>query len=74
VTGGAKAKVGRGFFTLALFGLGLSLPLLLALASRESQRILEAAARYLHRVPVAIGLLLVALGIWSIYFGAAGQS
>jgi hypothetical protein len=35
---------------------------------------LEAAARYSHRVPVVIGLLLVALGLWSIYFGAAGQT
>ena len=64
------AKVGQGFFMLALFGIGLSLPLLLALAFGPAQRMMEKAGRYTARVPIFIGMLFVALGGWSIWFGA----
>ena len=67
VTG--AAKVGQGFFMLALFGFGLSLPLLVALAFGPAQRAMERLLGYSRRVPVVIGLLFVVLGAWSIWFG-----
>lgn len=63
------AKVGQGFVMLALFGIGLSLPLLLALAFGPAQRFLESLMAYSRRVPVIVGVLFVVIGIWSIYFG-----
>lgn len=63
------AKVGQGFFMLALFGVGLSLPLLVALAFGPAQRVLERLGRYSARVPFIIGALFVGLGAWSIWFG-----
>ena len=63
------AQVWQGFFMLALFGLALSLPLLVALAFGSAQRLLERLARYSERVPVVIGLLFIVLGAWSIYSG-----
>jgi cytochrome c-type biogenesis protein len=63
------AKVGQGFIMLALFGLGLSLPLLVALALGPAQRIVERLGGYSKRAPLAIGALFVAIGAWSIWFG-----
>jgi cytochrome c-type biogenesis protein len=63
------AKVGHGFMMLALFGLGLSLPLLAALAFGRAQRALEWMLGCSRRAPMVIGLLFVLLGAWSIYFG-----
>lgn len=63
------ASVGKGFFMLALFGFGLSLPLLIALAFAPGQRLVEWLGRYSLRVPVVIGALLVLLGAWSIWLG-----
>jgi len=63
------AKVGQGFFMLALFGIGLSLPLLVALAFGPAQRVVERLGRYSARVPFIIGALFIALGAWSIWFG-----
>lgn len=65
------AKVAQGFFVLALFGFALSLPLLVALAFGPTQRMLERLAGYSRRVPVVIGLLFIAIGAWSIYFGVS---
>jgi len=67
------AKIAQGFFTLALFGLGLSLPLLLALAIGPAQRVLESLMAYSRRVPVIVGVLFVVIGIWSIYFGVVAK-
>ncbi len=63
------AQVWQGFFMLALFGLALSLPLLVALSFGSAQRLLERLAKYSQRVPVVIGLLFIVLGAWSIYYG-----
>lgn len=65
------SEVAHGFSMLALFGLGLSLPLLVALALGPAQRIIERLGRYSAQVPVAIGVLFVALGASSIWFGLA---
>jgi cytochrome c-type biogenesis protein len=65
------AKVGQGFAMLALFGLGLSLPLLVALAFGRAQRTLEWLLGYSRRAPIVIGVLFILLGAWSIYFGVS---
>lgn len=65
------AKVAEGFFMLALFGLGLSLPLLAALIFTPAQRVVERLGQYSLRLPLIIGVLFVILGAWSIWFGVA---
>lgn len=69
--GGAAGleRVITGFVSLGLFGFALSLPLALAILWPPARRALERASVLSQRVPVVIGLLLVGLGLWSIYFG-----
>jgi cytochrome c-type biogenesis protein len=58
-----------GFTTLALFGLALSVPLLLVAAVPKLSRALETmhgSPRWLRRI---IGLLLIGMGLWSVWFG-----
>ena len=66
---GGPARVAQGFATLALFGLALSLPLTLALLWAPARLALDQLAALSGRVPVALGLLLIAFGAWSIYLG-----
>jgi cytochrome c-type biogenesis protein len=73
---GASAAAGarggsavQGFLALALFGLALSLPLLVAVFFARARRALDWLAALSRRLPVWTGLLLVALGAWSIWFG-----
>ena len=58
-----------GFVSLALFGLALSLPLLLLILGPGGRRLLDRRTAASERMPVVVGSVLVALGIWSIYFG-----
>lgn len=67
------SQVWQGFFMLSLFGLGLSAPLLVALAVGPAQRFVEWVAGYSRRVPAVIGALFVLLGAWSIWFGLAAR-
>lgn len=64
------AKMAEGFFSLALFGLGLSLPLFIALMFERGRRAIEWLGRYSARVPGVIGVLFLALGGWTIWAGA----
>lgn len=58
-----------GFSMMFLFGLSLSLPLLLfALAPRLSAR-LELFAQKLKRMRWTLGIVFLLLGLWSIWFG-----
>lgn len=59
----------QGFVSLALFGLALSLPLALAVLWGPARRALDRLVALSRRIPVFIGLLLVAIGLWSIYLG-----
>lgn len=59
----------RGFVSLLLFGLALSLPLLLAVLWAPARRALDAVAGLAVRLPRWTGVVLVGLGIWSIGFG-----
>lgn len=72
---GAAAAAGAGggtaldgFASLALFGLALSLPLILAVLFPPGRRVIDRVARYGTRAPAWTGLILVGLGVWSIGF------
>jgi cytochrome c-type biogenesis protein len=66
ITGGT---IVAGFVSLALFGLALSLPLVAAVLFEPARRALDGLARLSQRLPFWTGLLLIALGLWSIGFG-----
>lgn len=68
---GAEPSVARGFVTLAVFGAALSAPLLLALWWPAARRLLDRVSRWADRVPIVLGLALIAVGAWSIYQGLA---
>ena len=68
------ARVAKGFVSLGLFGLALSLPLALAMLWAPARRALDRASVLSRRVPVAIGGVLVVLGAWSIYLALIVKS
>ncbi len=57
-----------GFVSLALFGAALSLPLVVAVAFEPARKVLDQLASVSRRVPVLTGVVLLALGVWSIWF------
>lgn len=65
-TGSAAAS---GFISLGMFGLALSAPLVAAVFFEPARRAIETAARWSSRFPIWTGVLLIALGAWSIRFG-----
>lgn len=66
--GAAGSTLARGFVSLALFGLTLSLPLVVAVFFEPARRGLDWLAGLSRRVPTWTGLLLIVLGVWSIWF------
>ena len=58
-----------GFFSLAIFGTALSLPLVVAVLFAPARRALDRLAGLSARLPFWAGLVLIALGLWSIGFG-----
>jgi cytochrome c-type biogenesis protein len=70
--GAAGATLATGFAALALFGLALSLPLLLAVPFGPARRALDRLAGLSERIPFWTGLLFVVLGVWSIWFALFG--
>jgi len=67
--GGATGRtLASGFLSLALFGFALSLPLVLAVLFRPARRAIDWLAGLSRRLPFWTGLLLIALGLWSIWF------
>jgi cytochrome c-type biogenesis protein len=67
--GGAGGTLAAGFISLGLFGLALSLPLVLAVLFKPARRALDWTAGLSTRLPLWTGLVLIALGLWSIGFG-----
>lgn len=69
--GGAAGTMhaAHGFVSLAVFGLALSLPLTLAILWGPAARVLDWFATLSNRVPVIVGVILIALGALSIYQG-----
>ena len=68
-TGVAGGTLAAGFVSLALFGFALSLPLVVAVLFAPARRALDWLAGLSKRLPFWTGLLLIALGLWSIGFG-----
>jgi cytochrome c-type biogenesis protein len=67
-TGAVGETLAAGFVSLALFGLALSLPLVLAVLLAPARRALDWLAGLSGRVPIGTGILLIVLGLWSIGF------
>ncbi|HML92965.1 cytochrome c biogenesis protein CcdA [Methyloceanibacter sp.] len=67
--GATGATLTSGFIALALFGLGLSLPLIAAVLFKPARRVLDWLAGLSQQMPLWTGLLFIVLGIWSIWFG-----
>lgn len=67
--GAAGRPIATGFVSLALFGVALSLPLVLAAAFAPARRALDWLAGLSRRIPFWTGVVLIALGLWSIGFG-----
>ncbi|MCB1465995.1 MAG: hypothetical protein KDK08_02315 [Rhizobiaceae bacterium] len=68
---GIESGVARGFVTLAIFGAALSAPLLVVLLWTAARQFLDRVSAWSDRVPAILGLILVVLGVWSIYQGMA---
>lgn len=68
-TGASGATVTAGFTALAVFGFFLSAPLVAAVFSARARRLLDWLARQAARFPKWSGVVLIALGAWSIAFG-----
>lgn len=66
--GAAAGTLATGFIALAIFGLALSLPLVLAVLFPPVARALDRFAALSRRIPLWTGLLLITLGLWSIGF------
>lgn len=67
--GASGATLATGFFSLALFGLALSLPLIVAVLFPPVRRALDWIAGLSRRAPFWTSLVLIALGLWSMWFG-----
>ena len=68
-TGARGGSALEGFVALGLFGLALSLPIVVAALFAPARRALDWLASLSRRLPRWTGALLVALGAWSIWFG-----
>jgi cytochrome c-type biogenesis protein len=67
-------RIAQGFVSLSFFGLALSAPLMVAIAWRGGRRFLDRISALTTRAPTWIGLLLIILGLWSIYFGVTAPT
>lgn len=67
--GTSAAELGAGFVSLGLFGLALSLPLVLAVFFAPVRALLDWLASLSRRIPRWTGALFILLGLWSIWFG-----
>lgn len=66
--GAGGATLVGGFSALALFGLALSLPLIVAVLFEPARKALDWLAGLSQRLPFWTGLLLIILGLWSVWF------
>jgi len=67
--GASGRTLASGFAMLALFGFALSLPIVAAALFPRARAVFDWLARLAQRIPVWTGVLFVALGAWSIWFG-----
>jgi cytochrome c-type biogenesis protein len=68
-SGAAGGALASGFVSLAIFGLALSLPLVLAVMFAPARSGLDWLAGLSGRLPFWTGVVLIAIGLWSIGFG-----
>ncbi len=68
-SGAAGGAIFNGFISLGIFGLALSLPLVVAVLFSPARHGLDWLAGLSRRLPFWTGLVLIALGLWSIGFG-----
>lgn len=71
--GASGSTLTAGFVSLALFGVALSLPLVVAVLFEPARGALDWLAGLSRRVPFWSGLVLIGLGLWSIGFGMFAQ-
>lgn len=70
IAGGAGgAALATGFVSLALFGLALSLPILVVVLFPRARAVLDWLAGLSRRRPLWSGIAFILLGLWSIWFG-----
>lgn len=67
--GASGASMLKGFVGLSLFGLALSLPLALGVLIPSVRNLLDRLAGLSRRLPAITGLIMIALGLWSMWFG-----
>lgn len=67
--GAGGAPFLTGFVSLALFGLALSAPLVVAVFFAPARRALDWLAGLTRRMPALAGMVFIALGLWSAWFG-----
>lgn len=67
--GASGATYVTGFLSLGLFGLALSAPLVAAVYFEPARRGLDWIAGLSRRMPVIAGVVFIALGLWSAWFG-----
>lgn len=65
----AGGTLAAGFVSLGLFGLAVSLPLVLAVLFDPARHLLDRLAGLSTRLPLWTGVLLIVLGLWSVGFG-----
>lgn len=66
-------SVARGFLAMAVFGIALSLPLVLVVFSQRARSWLDRAAAAAERLPFWTGAVFIVLGVWSVYFGVTAS-
>ncbi len=71
--GAAGSTFAAGFTSLALFGLALSVPLVLAVFFEPVRRMLDRLAGLSRRIPFWTGIVLLVLGLWSIRFAFVAE-
>ena len=67
--GAAGAALATGFVSLALFGLALSLPIMVVALFPRARAVLDWLAGLSRRMPFWSGIVFIVLGLWSIWFG-----
>lgn len=67
--GVGAGDLAEGFLALAVFGLGLSLPLVAAVFWEQARAAIDRLGGLTRRIPGWTGAVLVAVGAWSIWFG-----
>ena len=67
--GAGGAPFTTGFLSLALFGLALSLPIMVVALFPRTQAALDWLAGLSRRIPFWTGVVLIVLGLWSVWFG-----